>query len=89
MVHEVTHTMLFGKFKGMHVLEVDDNYLHWSINNVKMNDRQRYIVSCYLNGVTPDPNFGRKKKQTVANLEEEGDIVVYKNLPLGEWMEAF
>jgi len=89
MINELTHNMLFGKFKGMHVLEVDDGYLRWSINNVKMNDRQRYIISCYLNGVAPDPNFGRKKKQAVANLEEEGDIVVYKNLPLGEWSEAF
>lgn len=89
MVHEVTHTMLFGKFKGMHILEVDDNYLNWSINNVKMNERQRYIVSCYLNGAIPDPNFGRKKKKTVVSDPNNEDIPVYKNLPLGLWKEAF
>lgn len=89
MVHEVQHTMLFGKFKGMHVLEVDENYLQWSINNVKMNERQRYIVSCYLNGTTPDPSFGRKKQKTVAYDPEEGEGPVYKNLPLGLWGEAF
>ena len=89
MVNEHTHTMLFGKFKGMHVLEVDEGYLKWSINNVKMNERQRYIVSCYLNGTTPNPNFGKKKQKTVANNPEEGDIPVYKNLPLGLWEEAF
>lgn len=89
MVHESQHTMLFGKFKGMHVLEVDEGYLKWSINNVKMNERQRYIVSCYLNGAIPDPNFGRKKAKTVVSDPENEDIPVYKNLPLGLWEEAF
>jgi hypothetical protein len=92
MVNEVTHTMLFGKFKGMHVLEVDDNYLRWSINNVKMNDRQRYIVSCYLNGTTPNPNYGRKKQKStenVGNEENEGYLKPYKDLPFVDLSEAF
>ena len=89
MVNEVTHTMLFGKFKGMHVLEVDDNYLNWSINNVKMNERQRYIVACYLNNTIPDPNYGRKKTKAVANDPEEGYLKPYKNVPYGLWEEAF
>ena len=89
MVHEVQHTMLFGKFKGQHVLDVDPNYLQWSVNNVKMNERQRYIVSCYLNGAIPDPNFGRKKKKATPTDPEMEGGPVYKNLPLGLWSEAF
>lgn len=89
MVNEVTHNMLFGKFKGMHILEVDDGYLRWSINNVKMNDRQRYIVSCYLNGEIPDPSYGRKTQKAVEMDPDNEYGPVYTNLPLGLWADAF